>query len=45
MNLLDGHKVKDLEFCEHYVLGKQHRAKFRKGLHITKATLEYIHLD
>lgn len=45
MNLLCGHKVKNLEFCEHCVLGKQHRTKFGKGLHITKATLDYIHSD
>lgn len=45
LGLLGGHKVKNLEFCEFCVFGKQHRAKFGKGLHVTKATLDYIHSD
>ncbi|KAL1208699.1 Retrovirus-related Pol polyprotein from transposon TNT 1-94 [Cardamine amara subsp. amara] len=44
-NLLCGHEVKSLEFCEHCVFGKLHRSKFSKAAHITKGTLYYIHSD
>ncbi|GAA0162316.1 hypothetical protein LIER_18433 [Lithospermum erythrorhizon] len=44
-NLLGGHEVKDLGFCEHYVFGKLHRSKFPKATHRTKGTLDYIHSD
>ncbi|KAJ4729013.1 Retrovirus-related Pol polyprotein from transposon TNT 1-94 [Melia azedarach] len=44
-DLLCGHKVKDLEFCEHYIFGKLHRSKFPKAIHRTKGTLDYIHSD
>ncbi|KAL1197962.1 Retrovirus-related Pol polyprotein from transposon TNT 1-94 [Cardamine amara subsp. amara] len=44
-NLLCGHEVKSLEFCEHCVFGKLHRSKFSKDIHITKGTLDYIHFD
>ena len=44
-DLLGGHKVKILEFCEHCVFGKLHRSKFLKGIHRTKGTLDYIHSD
>lgn len=44
-DLLGGHKVKDLGFCEHCVLGKLHRSKFPKAIHRTKGTLDYIHSD
>ncbi|KAJ4713974.1 Retrovirus-related Pol polyprotein from transposon TNT 1-94 [Melia azedarach] len=44
-DLLCGHKVKDLEFCEHCILGKLHRSKFPKAIHKTKGTLDYIHSD
>lgn len=43
--LLGSHKMEPLKFCEHCVLGKQHRIKFPKTAHTTKATLDYIHLD
>ncbi|XP_038882252.1 uncharacterized mitochondrial protein AtMg00300-like [Benincasa hispida] len=42
-DLLCGHKVQDVEFCEHYVFGKLHRNKFPRGVHRTKGTLDYIH--
>ena len=44
-DLLAGHKVKSLEFCEHCVFGKLHRNKFPKAIHRTKGTLDYIHSD
>ncbi|KAJ4703769.1 Retrovirus-related Pol polyprotein from transposon TNT 1-94 [Melia azedarach] len=44
-DLLCGHKVKDLEFCEHCIFGKLHRSKFLKAIHRTKGTLDYIHSD
>ncbi|KAL9293531.1 putative RNA-directed DNA polymerase [Arabidopsis thaliana] len=44
-DLLCGHEVKSLEFCEHCVYGKLHRSKFPKAVHITKGTLDYIHSD
>ncbi|KAJ4719063.1 Retrovirus-related Pol polyprotein from transposon TNT 1-94 [Melia azedarach] len=44
-DLLCGHKIKDLEFCEHCILGKLHRSKFPKAIHRTKGTLDYIHSD
>ena len=43
--LLGDHKMEELQFCEHCVFGKQHRVKFPKALHTTKATLDYIHSD
>lgn len=44
-DLLGGHRVTNLEFCEHYVFGKLHHSKFPKGIHRTKGTLDYIHSD
>ena len=44
-DLLGGHKVKDLSFCEHCIFGKLHRSKFPKAIHRTKGTLDYIHSD
>ena len=43
--LLDSKEIKDLEFCEDCILGKAHRLKFDVRVHITKATLDYIHSD
>ena len=40
--LLGGHKVADLEFCEHCIFDKQCRIQFCKVVHRTKATLDYI---
>ncbi|XP_047307985.1 uncharacterized mitochondrial protein AtMg00300-like [Impatiens glandulifera] len=42
-DLLSGHKVTNLELCEHSIFGKKHRSKFSKGVHKTKGTLDYIH--
>ncbi|KAJ4705817.1 Retrovirus-related Pol polyprotein from transposon TNT 1-94 [Melia azedarach] len=44
-DLLCGHKIKDLEFCEHCIFGKLHHSKFPKARHRTKGTLDYIHSD
>ncbi|KAG8498899.1 hypothetical protein CXB51_005256 [Gossypium anomalum] len=43
--LLDGQGICKLNFCEHYVFGKQKRVRFTRGIHNTKGTLEYIHSD
>ncbi|GKB17056.1 transposable element [Tanacetum coccineum] len=43
--LLDNHKVANLEFCEHCVMGKQKRVNFSKAIHQTKGTLDYLHAD
>ena len=44
-DLLYGHKVRDLELCEHCVFGKLHRSKFPKNVYRIKGTLDYIHSD
>ncbi|KAG8499930.1 hypothetical protein CXB51_006489 [Gossypium anomalum] len=41
--LLDGQGICKLNFCEHYVFGKQKRVRFTRGIHNTKGTLDYIH--
>ena len=38
-------KTYKLEFCEHYVLGKQRRVKFGTAIHNTKGILDYVHSD
>nr|GEV55290.1 retrovirus-related Pol polyprotein from transposon TNT 1-94 [Tanacetum cinerariifolium] len=43
--LLDNHKVANLEFCEHCVIEKQKRVSFSKTIHQIKATLDYLHAD
>ena len=43
--LLNGHKVTDLQFCEHCVYGKTKRVRFSSGIHTTKRPLDYIHSD
>ena len=43
--LLDGQKMRELDFCEHCVFGKQCKVKFNTGVHRTKGTLDYIHSD
>ena len=44
-DLFGNHKVEHLQFCEHYVDGKQHRTKIPKIIHKTKAMLDYVHSD
>ncbi|XP_060973926.1 uncharacterized protein LOC133039124 [Cannabis sativa] len=43
--LLGKKVVKDLHFYEHRVLGKSTKLKFGTGLHCSKDTLDYVHLD
>ncbi|GKV43027.1 hypothetical protein SLEP1_g50368 [Rubroshorea leprosula] len=43
--LLCGRKIGKLDFCEHYVYGKQCRLQFGKGVHQTQGTVDYIHSD
>ena len=38
-------KIKSLSFCEECVLGKSSRVKFNTGTHVSKETLDYIHVD
>lgn len=51
MSLLDEKKVLpglgkvDLSFCEHCIMGKQHRKTFGVGTHSSKEILEYVHSD
>jgi len=43
--LLYGQCTSSVEFCGHYVFGKQKRLSFSTAIHRTKETLDYIHLD
>ncbi|XP_071933679.1 uncharacterized mitochondrial protein AtMg00300-like [Coffea arabica] len=44
-DLLEGHKVTDLGFCEHCTFSKLYHRKFGKAIHRTKGTLDYTHSD
>jgi hypothetical protein len=37
--------IGNLEFCEHYVFGKQKRVSFSLSTHYTKGIHDYIHFD
>jgi len=41
--LLRKNKLDKLEFCEHCVLGKQHRVKFGSGMHHSSRLFEYVY--
>ena len=43
--LLDGDKLRKLEFCEHCILGKATCLKFSRSIHTTTGILNYIHSD
>ena len=43
--LLGDDKIGKLDFCEHYIYGKQTRVKFSTAIHRTKGTVDYIHFD
>ncbi|KAG6544450.1 hypothetical protein Mapa_014088 [Marchantia paleacea] len=45
MSLLFGLGKVDMKFCEHCVIGKQHRKVFGVGTHSSKELLEYVHSD
>ena len=42
---LDGQSTRKLNFYDLCVFWKQRRVKFSKGIHNTKGTLDYLHLD
>jgi len=44
-DLLCGHKIKNLGFCEHCVFEKLHRNKIPKAIHRTNGILDYTHTD
>ena len=44
-NLLPRAKSCKLDFCQHCVLGKQHRVSFKAAQHTSKDLLDYIHSD
>ena len=41
--LLCRDKVEELKFCENCIFGKAHRMKFERGMHKSKAVLDYAH--
>lgn len=41
----DGQKINTLEFCEHFILGKQKKVSFSTGKHKTEEVLDYMHSD
>jgi len=41
--LLGKDKLDKLEFCEHCILGKQHRVKFGSGMQHSSRPFEYVH--
>ena len=43
--LLKGAGTCKLEFCEHYVIGKNTKVKFGTASHCTKRILNYVHTD
>ncbi|KAL5538315.1 hypothetical protein UlMin_045684 [Ulmus minor] len=43
--LLEGDQFNNLEFCEHCVMGKQHRLSFKVAVHRSKGILDYAHAD
>ncbi len=44
--LLNGQKIESVDFCEHYVFGKQTRVKFnKKAIRKVKGVVDYIHSD
>ena len=43
--LLCGDKVEELKFCENCIFGKAHRMKFTRGMHKSRAVLDYAHFD
>ena len=43
--LLGKDKISKIQFCDHCVLGKQHRLKFGTGSHTSSQVLEYLHSD
>ncbi|KAI5681938.1 hypothetical protein M9H77_03166 [Catharanthus roseus] len=44
-HLLCGDKIDSLDFCDHCVLGKQHKISFSTSTHKSSAPLDYVHCD
>ncbi|KAI5659494.1 hypothetical protein M9H77_28287 [Catharanthus roseus] len=44
-NLLCGDKIDSLDFCDHCVLGKQHKISFSTITHKSSVPLDYMHCD
>lgn len=42
---LDRKEIKELEFCEHCVMGKSKKVSFNVGKHNLEEALEYVHAD
>lgn len=42
---LEKEKLKEIDFCEDYVIGKTHKVNFGQAKHVTKGKLDYIHSD
>ncbi|KAL9831682.1 putative RNA-directed DNA polymerase [Arabidopsis thaliana] len=43
--LLQKNDVKELEFCDHCVMGKSKKLSFNVSKHITEEALGYVHAD
>lgn len=43
--VLGGDNIGELLFCEHYVYGKMHRAKFTNSPHYTKEIIDSVYSD
>jgi len=44
-NMLGGDKMKWLEYCDHYILGKSHKLKFETSKHMSNRPFKYAHED
>lgn len=44
-NLLNDDKIDSLDFCDHCVLGKQHKLSFSTSTHKSTSVIDYIHCD
>ncbi|GAV73691.1 gag_pre-integrs domain-containing protein [Cephalotus follicularis] len=44
-DLLGGHSIGKLDFCEYCIYGKQKIVSFSTAIHKTKGTLDYIHSE
>lgn len=38
-------RITKMDFCDHCVLGKTHKASFKSGKHTTHGILDYVHSD
>jgi len=43
--LIGKDKLDKVEFCEHCILGKQHKVKFGSGMNHSSRPFEYVHSD